>query len=103
MIHDLTSGTVAATGSTAADAAAVEAKFVTATAADATKGVILSSTFGKNSQVIIKNTVAAVLKVYPQTTAGTINGSTGAYSQVASKSALFINVGADTWHAIQLD
>lgn len=105
MLFDLTSGTVAATGSAITDAAMVEANFLTVTAADATKGVRLSPFLGKNAIVILKNTVAAILKVYPQTSSGTINGGSAgaAYSQTASKSAMFINVGADTWHAIQLD
>lgn len=60
-------GTVAAAGSTVADAAAVpSADMVTVTAADGTKGVILlARTAG--SRVLIKNNSASILKVYPPT------------------------------------
>lgn len=97
-----------ATGSTQADAATIQCDFNIATAAsvDGTVGVKLPAT-GKNSVIFLKNAEAATnaVKVYSNTAAGYINGTAGstAYSLAATKSAMFVNVGSDTWHAILLD
>lgn len=56
---------IAATGSTQADAATVSASNVVITAADATKGVVLSGNVGDSVDVF--NNSASTLKVYPDT------------------------------------
>lgn len=98
---------LAATGSTQADAAEMQCDFNVATAAsvDGTTGVKLPA-FGKNAFVFLKNAdAAAACKVYSNVSTGTINGTAGstAYSLAATKSAMFVHVGADVWHAILLD
>lgn len=101
-----TDASLAATGSTAADAATIQCDFNVATAAsvDGTTGVKLPAA-SKNAVIIVKNAEAATnaVKVYPNTSAGTINGSTGANSLAATKTAMYINVGSDTWHVVVLD
>lgn len=62
----LANRTVAAAGSTQADAAALSEGFNLVTAADGTKGVLLPAAYA-GAGVIIKNTVAAILKVWPAT------------------------------------
>jgi hypothetical protein len=60
-------GTVAATGTVQADAAALPYQFNRVTGADAAKGVILPAADESRIGAIISidNTVAAILKVYP--------------------------------------
>lgn len=92
-------GTVAAMGSTQSNAAALAYGFNTVTAADATKGVILPAVAAGKIVVVI-NTVAAVLKVYPPT--GTaINGGSdnAALSMAASTAAIYVSNGAD-WFSV---
>lgn len=103
-----TDAALAATGSTQADAAPIQCGFSIATAAsvDGTTGVKLPSWAGAGKTFILKNADgAAACKVYSAGAAGYINGTGGAtaYSLAATKSALFVCVGADTWHAILLD
>jgi hypothetical protein len=66
---------VAAAGSTVADAAALASgyKVYPTSAADGTKGVILASADAYvGNRIIVQNNVGAVLKIYPPT-GGTIN------------------------------
>jgi len=84
--------TVAATGSTNADAAAISAAtyICVVTAADATKGAILPAMVDGQT-IKVKNNAAAVLKVYPFSGAA-INGltaTTGALSMAANTIADF--------------
>jgi len=73
------SGTVAATGSTQADAAALPTTVQRVTAADATKGVKLGalSTYTTGQVILIANAAAAVLKLYSDAAGETINGTAG--------------------------
>lgn len=87
----LARSTVAATGSTNADAALTAAEgFVTVTAADATKGVKLPPMVAGGS-VTIKNNAAAVLKVYPGTGVQLNGGTatTGSLNMAANTIATF--------------
>lgn len=94
-------GTVAAAGTNAATAAVlpVTAPFISVTAADATKGVILpASPIG--TQFIIHNVANAVLKVYPPTGGNFNSGTTDAAVSVAAKTqARYINVDGTLWSA----
>lgn len=97
-----------ATGSTQADAAAVQCGFSIATAAsvDGTTGIKLPEWAGAGKTFIVKNADgAAACKIYSAKSTGYINGTGGstAYSLAATKSALFVCVGSDTWHAVLLD
>ncbi len=87
--------TVAATGTTIADAALLPSTATTllVTGADATKGVRLpSQVFSIGQQVTVVNTVAAVLKVYPSTSTGIIDGGAAGASinQAASISRNYV-------------
>jgi len=68
-------GTVAATGSTAADAARLKRGYQNVTGADGTKGVKLppANKTKPGDVVIIKGKTNAVLKVWPGSTGGQIN------------------------------
>lgn len=99
---------VAAAGSTIADATLLAAEFNVATAAsvDGTTGVKLPAAGGRAMKLYLKNAdAAAAVKVYANSAAGFINGTAGdtAYSLAQTKTAMFVNVGADTWHAVLLD
>lgn len=67
--------TVAATGSTQADAATVSATNCVVTAADGTKGVILSGNVGDSCEVF--NNSGSTLKVYPDSGAAIAVPGTG--------------------------
>lgn len=89
--------TVAAAGSTQADAAALAADFVVVTAADAAKGVKLpAATVGL--RIKVKNNANAVLKVYPATGAA-INAvaANGALEMAANTTAEFWASSATQW------
>lgn len=91
--------TVAATGSTQADAAALPAAgFVLVSAADGTKGVILPAN-AAGKRVEIKNNTAAILKVYP-VTSGAINAlsANAAISMASLSSATFVSYDGTTWY-----
>lgn len=94
--------TVAATGTVQADAAVVSTGLVAVTAADATKGVKLPAA-AAGKQVLVKNTAAAILKVWPATgdaiNAGAANAS---YSMAASTAALFVAYDDTTWYSLPL-
>lgn len=92
-------GTVAATGSTNADAAAVAADFTIVSGGDATKGVILPAGSAGLS-VTVKNNAAAVLKVYPPAGAqiNALTATTGAISMAANTIADFrYQSGTQVW------
>ena len=95
--------TVAATGSSNTDAAALSGGFNVVSAADGTKGVILAAPVA-GTVVIVKNTVAAILKIYPNSGAA-INGltaTTGSYNIAASTSTILVAQSATQWYSIPL-
>lgn len=102
----LSSVTIAATGSTQADAAEISTQLVVPTAAstDGTKGVKLPPNAAAGAVVVIKNVSAGAnnLKVYSNTSGGFIDGTAGstAATVAQNKSKLFFCVGADTWHSL---
>jgi hypothetical protein len=101
----IASATVAATGSSNTDAATVAGGFTLVTAADATKGVILSAPVA-GTVVIIKNVdvANAVLKVYPNSGAAinALTATTGAYSMAAKTSMILVAYSATQWYTLPL-
>jgi hypothetical protein len=95
--------TVAATGSTEADAAAVTYGFTLVSAGDGTKGVILPAAVAGRI-VIIKNGAAAVLKIYPATGDGinALTVTTGSLDIAANTAAMLIAYNATTWYSLPL-
>ena len=97
-------GSVAATGSTQADAATIVASVSIVTAADGTKGVILPAV-GAGESVTIFNNSASTLKVYPPTGAaitvvGTSTGSANtAHSALTFKTVTYLCQSATQWFA----
>ena len=92
-------GTVAATGSTIADAGAITTTVTLVTAADGTKGVILPvGTVG--DVYVVANGAASALKVYPQVNS-TVNGlaANANVSVAASKGAVFVKYNTTAWGA----
>jgi len=98
----LKTATVAATGSTQADAASISDGLTLVSAADATKGVKLPAAIAGRT-VIIKNGANAVLKVWPATGDG-INAITvdSNYVLAANTSSLLIAYDATTWYSVPL-
>ena len=95
------STTVAATGSTEANAAAIPTGFVLVTASDGTKGVKLPEC-AAGKIVIVKNAPAAVLKVYPNT-GDRINQlavTTGNYDMASNTATIFIGYDSIIWYSI---
>ena len=94
--------TVAATGSTQANAAAVSDGFTLVTAADATKGVVLPAAVAGRT-VILKNGANAVLKVWPAVGDG-INAITvdSNYVLAAYTSSLLVAYDSTTWYSVPL-
>ena len=101
----IASATVAAAGSSNTDAATVAGGFTLVTAADATKGVILSAPVA-GTVVIIKNADAAnaVLKVYPNSGASinALTATTGGYSMAAKTSMVLVAYSATQWYTVPL-
>ena len=67
------------------------------------KGVILAAPVA-GTVVIVKNTVAAILKIYPNSGAA-INGltaTTGSYNIAASTSTILVAQSATQWYSIPL-
>lgn len=97
--------TLAATGSTQGDAAAIKASMTVVSAADGTKGVILPAGM-VGDECWVFNNAASTLKVYPQTgaaisVAGTGLGSANtAFSQLTYKCTLYKLVTSTQWLAI---
>jgi hypothetical protein len=99
----MTSGTVAAAGSTNADATAITTPSVLVTAGDATKGAILPA-LAAGQFVFLKNGAAAVLKIYPPSGAGinALTVTTGAISLASNVSAIFWYYSATQVYTIPL-
>lgn len=95
--------TVAAAGTTLATATSMNPGFVLVSAADATKGVVLSSSTVAGDVYIIKNNAAAILKVYP-VTGGTINAgaASAALSVPASTSLILVAYTSAAAYSIPL-
>jgi hypothetical protein len=95
--------TVAATGSSNTNAAAVTLGFTLVSAADGTKGVKLP-TAAAGGIVIIKNGAAQILKIYPNTS-DKINGgtaTTGSLDIAASTAVMLIAYDATDWYSLPL-
>ena len=99
----LSTSTVAAAGSTNADAAAITTGFNLVTAADATKGVILPNVVN-GTMIYVKNSSASALKVYPDSGAAinALTATTGAYSMAAQTTSIFIAYGTTQWYSLPL-
>jgi uncharacterized membrane protein len=93
---------VAATGSTQANAAALAEGLNVVSAADGTKGVRLPTAVA-GMVVIVKNTAAAALKIYPAV-GGAINAvsADGAYSITNTTSVLLVASSATQWYSVPL-
>lgn len=93
---------VAATGSTQGNAAALSEGLNVVSAADGTKGVVLPTAVA-GMTVIVKNTAAAALKIYPAT-GGTINAlsANAAYSITNLTSTLLVASSATQWYSVPL-
>jgi len=92
-------GTVAAAGSTAADATLLISDLNYVSAADGTKGVILSNNVEVGQAVFVSNETASILKVYPPTS-GTLNNltaSSGSVSIAANKGGIFWRLTDIKW------
>jgi hypothetical protein len=90
--------TVAATGSTVADAALLTGVHNLVTAANATKGVILPANRPAGEILTVVNTAAATLKVYPPTGGDINNGSDNAAVLLRdTQTGLFVSLGSNNW------
>jgi hypothetical protein len=96
------SATVAATGSTQANAAQLAGGFTLVSAADATKGVKLPEAEA-GRVVIIKNGANAVLKVWPST-GDAVNAIAvdGNYVLAANTSSILVAYDSTTWYSVPL-
>lgn len=93
---------VAAAGSVQGDAAALSEGLNVVSAADGTKGVRLPTAVA-GMVVIVKNTAAGALKIYPAT-GGAINAvaANGAYSITNLTSTLLVASSATQWYSVPL-
>ena len=93
---------VAAAGSTQGDAAALAEGINVVSAADGTKGVILPTAVA-GMVIIVKNTAAGALKIYPAT-GGAINAvaANGAYSITNLTSSLLVASSTTQWYSVPL-
>lgn len=96
------SATVAATGSTQSDAAAIALGFTLVSAADATKGIKLPAA-AAGYICVIKNGANAVLKIWPNTD-DAINAiaANGSLDIAALTSAYLVAYNATTWYSVPL-
>lgn len=96
------SATVAATGSTQANAAAVGDGFTLVSGADATKGVLLPAAVA-GRVIILKNNANAVLKVWPAS-GDAVNAiaADSNYVLAAYTSVLLVAYDATTWYSVPL-
>jgi len=94
--------TVAAAGSDQSDATAITTGFMLVSAADATKGIKLPAA-AAGLICIVKNNVAAVLKVWPNTD-DAINAVAANSNDTlaASTAAIYVAYDATTWYSIPL-
>lgn len=95
---------VVATGSDNTNAAALGGGMNVVTAGDATKGVILPTPTFIGQIVRVKNSAAAVLKVYPNSGAAinALTATTGALSMAAQTHADYVYTAADQWFSMPL-
>jgi hypothetical protein len=93
---------VAALGSTQTNAAAIAEGINVVSAADGTKGVRLPTAVA-GAVVIVKNTAAGALKIYPAT-GGAINAGAAdaAYSITNLTSTLLVASSATQWYSVPL-
>jgi hypothetical protein len=93
---------VAAAGSTQGDAAALAEGINVVSAADGTKGVILPTAVA-GMVIIVKNTAAGALKIYPAT-GGAVNAvaANGAYSITNLTSSLLVASSTTQWYSVPL-
>jgi hypothetical protein len=93
---------VAAAGSTQGDAAALAEGINVVSAADGSKGVILPTAVA-GMVIIVKNTAAGALKIYPAT-GGAINAvaANGAYSITNLTSSLLVASSTTQWYSVPL-
>jgi hypothetical protein len=98
----LKSATVAATGSTQANAAAVSDGFTLVSAADGTKGVRLPAAIAGRT-VILKNNAAAVLKVWPSS-GDAINAiaADSNFTMTNLTACMYVAYDSTTWYSIPL-
>jgi hypothetical protein len=98
----LKSATVAAAGSTQANAAAVSDGFTLVSAADGTKGVVLPAAVAGRT-VILKNNANAVLKVWPAS-GDAVNAiaADSNYVLAAFTSSLLVAYDSTTWYSVPL-
>lgn len=97
VIDTSSTATVAALGTTLATGALITATSTSVTGADATKGVVLPA----SGIVFIGNAAAAVLKVYPATAAGVINGgSAGANISIAANKGGMFEISGNVVNAV---
>ena len=94
--------TVAAAGSTQANAAAVSDGFTLVTAADGTKGVVLPAAVAGRT-VILKNNAGSTLKVWPASGDG-INAITvdSNFTMLTVTACLFVAYDSTTWYSVPL-
>jgi hypothetical protein len=98
----LKSATVAAAGSTQANAAAVSDGFTLVSAADGTKGVVLPAAIAGRT-VILKNNVAAVLKVWPAS-GDAINAIAvdSNFTMTNLTACMYVAYDSTTWYSVPL-
>ena len=98
----LPTATVAAAGSTQANAAAVSDGFTLVSGADATKGVLLPAAVAGRT-IILKNNANAVLKVWPAS-GDAINAIAADSNYVLAPytSSLLIAYDSTTWYSVPL-
>lgn len=96
------SATVAAAGSTQANAAAIATGFTLVSAANGTKGVLLPAA-AAGLVCIIKNNAAGALKIWPNTD-DAINAvdANAAFSITNLTSVMLVAYDATTWYSVPL-
>ena len=96
------SATVAAAGSTQANAAAIATGFTLVSGADATKGILLPAA-AAGLTCVIKNNAAAVLKVWPAS-GDAINAIAvdSNYVLASLTSTLLVAYDSTTWYSVPL-
>lgn len=100
--RETVNASVAATGSTQADATSIKEGMTVVTAGDATKGVVLPPAEA-GMRVVVKNGAAAILKVYPAS-GDAVNAlaANAAISLAANVTATFVAIDGTTWYTLPL-
>lgn len=102
LTRETINASVAATGSTQADAAAIKEGYTRVTGADATKGVLLPPAEA-GARVLVKNADAAILKVWPASgDAVNAGAANAAFSVPASTSVTLVAEDGTTWVSFPL-